>query len=149
MDDIAIDVADAAKARGYARAYLSFVIASLGLLGFALWRNREFPIIGAIALAWIPLLLLYFRWRRIAHCLEDKRKAEMIACALNQKGADYERACEVLNAIFGAGRESAAVMANPTTWGRKQRFSSFTGHGLEVVVYERNGLVGDLKTFLR
>ena len=149
MDGIPIDVAEPAKARKYARCYLLLLAASLGVLGLALARDHAFPIVGAVLVAWVPLLSFYFRWRKIARCLEDKKKAETIACALGQKGADFVRVCATLKERLNTMQESTAVMADPSTWGRKQKLVTLRCDELEVVVYEKNGLVGDLKIYLR
>ena len=149
MSDIAIDTSDPKAARRYARVYLWIIAVALAAFAFAVYRDRSYPPIGALFIIGFLLLPFYFRWRKIARCLEDKRKAAMVACALSQKGADFGRACEILKERVTTMQESIVVMADPRTWGRRQKLVTFRDDDLEVVLCERNGLVGDLKTYLR
>lgn len=149
MNPLEIDTADPAAARRYARVYLWIMGMALAAFAFAVYRDRSYSPLGALFIIGACLLPFYFRWRKIARCLEDEKTAALIACALAQKGGDFVRACETLRERFTTVHESAAVMADPRTWGTRRRLLTFRADDVEVIVYEKNGLVADLRTYLR
>lgn len=148
MNDIEVDISDPTAARRYARFYLWLIGISLAVFAIAVVREPVYSPFGAIVIIGVYFLPFYFRWRKIARYLDDPKKAELIACALRQKGADFDGACQTLEERFSTMEQTLAVMANPTTWGRRQRLVTFRDDGVEVVVCEKNGLVGSLKAYL-
>src|SRR4051812_40578393 len=149
MDDYPIDVSDPKMAQRYARLYFWLIVGACAVIGAAVARERDFRWPYALFIVVAFLLPFYYRWRKLARVLSDSSKAELISFVLAQKARDYESACADLGERLGWAEESRVMMADPRTWRSKQRRATFSGSDIKVTVFERNGLVGDLKAYLR
>ena len=125
---------------------LAILVVAVGIVIFR--ESRDFGVTIPSIFALLIVVTGAAKARRFERLLRLPGIEDRISRYKALKQGSFAAACAALEADGHLRQFDRVLMASPSTWGRRQGFAHFECDPFEVVLYEKNGRLGDLTIFV-